>query len=157
MENIKNFINKNNIKIRSLTNLIGIGLLFAAGLYFVLFIDLYVEFQGEASEIVPIAIWLFMAIIFAVGAGIFYFFGDSNKHKRTLTIVLKAIGIVFSFAYIGYIVVFKNWVNTSGNIKFDSLPLAHTTATISLIINILALVFILANFVLSIVYIDEEY
>ena len=40
MENIKNFINKNNIKIRILTNLLGIWLLFASGLYFVLFIDL---------------------------------------------------------------------------------------------------------------------
>ena len=157
MEKIKNFINNNNIKIRSLTNLLGIGLLFAAGLYFVLFIDLYVKFRTSSSEIIPIAIWLFMAIIFAVGAGIFYFFGDSNKHKKVLTIVLKAVGIVFSACYIGYIFVFKDWALTSDKIITDSLPTAITTANISLIINIVALVVCIINFVLSIVYIEEEY
>lgn len=157
MEKIKNYINKNNIKIRSLTNLIGIGLLFAAGLYFVLFIDLYVKFRTSSAEIIPIAIWLFMAIIFAVGAGIFYFFGDSNKHKKVLTIVLKAVGIVFSICYIVYIFVFKNWALTADKIVTDSLPIAINTANISLIINIVALVVVIINFVLSIVYIEEEY
>ena len=157
MEKIKNYINKNNIKIRSLTNLIGIGLLFAAGLYFVLFIDLYVKFRTSTTEIIPIAIWLFMAIIFAVGAGIFYFFGDSNKHKKVLTIVLKAVGIVFSICYIVYIFVFKNWALTSDKIVTDSLPIAINTANISLIINIIALVVVIINFVFSIVYIEEEY
>ena len=157
MEKIKNYINKNNIKIRSLTNLIGIGLLFAAGLYFVLFIDLYVKFRTSSSEIIPIAIWLFMAIIFAVGAGIFYFFGDSNKHKKVLTIVLKAVGIAFSICYIAYIFVFKDWALTADKIVSDSLPVAINTANISLIINILALVLVIIYFVLSIVYIEAEY
>lgn len=148
-----NFINK----IRSWTNLIGTILQFAAGLYFVLFIDLYVKFRTDTGEITPIAIWLFMAIIFAVGSGVFYFFGDSQKHKKVPTIVLKGIGIVLSAGFIAYIFVFMNWVETSGKVMTDSEAIANSTSIISLIINILALVVLIVNYVFSIIFVEEDY
>ena len=159
MANLKQKITENNIKIRSFTNLIGVGLLFVAGLYFVLFIDLYVKFRTESAKesITPIAIWLFLAIIFAVGAGILYFFGDSNKHRKVLTIILKAHGIYLSLCYIVYIFIFKHWINTSGKVITDTIASATTTAIISLIINCIALVFIIINFIFSIKFLDEEY
>lgn len=154
---MKELLKENNIKIRSWTNLVGTILQFGAGLFFVLFIDLYVKFRTASGEITPIAIWLFAAIVFAVGAGIFYFFGDSQKHKKTLTIVLKGVGIVLSIGFIVYIFVFLNWVETSEKIMYDSMPIARTTSIISLIVNILALVVLIINYVFSIIFVSEDY
>ena len=70
----KDFINKNSVKFRSLTFIIGTILAFLAGLIFALFVDLKVKID---SKTIIISLWLFFAIILAVGGGCFYFFGDS--------------------------------------------------------------------------------
>lgn len=153
------YISKNNIKIRSFTNLGAIIGLFTSGLFFVSFIDLFVKFRSATGNEAPtpIAIWLFVAIILAVGGGIFYFFGDSNKHKKVLTIILKAIGLVLGLGFIAFIFIFLNWANTSGKIITDTLHACNVITWVSFVIHIVALLFVIANFVLSIIFVDEEY
>lgn len=160
MDNIKSFMNNNNIKIRSLTNIIGCVLLFAAGLFYVLFIDLYVKFKNETgadNSITPISIWLFFAIVFAVGGGIFYFFGDSQKHKPVQTLVLKGIGIVLAIGYIFFIAKFNSWVDASNKVMPETVSIAHTLANVSLILDIVGLVVVIINYVLSIIFVKEDY
>ena len=156
---MKQFLEKNNIKIRSISNLAAVGLFFAAGLFYVLMIDLKVKFRTETAieGITPISIWLFFAIIFAVGGGIFYFFGDSQKHKKVLTLVLKAIGIILGIGYIFFAIKFNGWVDTSGKVLAETIPNAHLMTNISLALNIGALVAASINYVFSILYINEDY
>ena len=156
---MKQFFDKNNIKIRSITNLIGIFLLFAAGLFYVLFIDLNVKFKTEtaAEGITPISIWLFFAMIFAVGAGIFQFFGDSQKHRKYLTLSLKAVGILLAIGYIFFAIKFNSWVDTSGKVIAETIAKAHLMTNISLGLNIAGLVAIVVNYVFSAIYVEEDY
>ncbi len=158
-QSITQFVSKNNIKIRSLTNLIGISLLFVAGLVFVLFIDLKVKLvtQKEGASALPLSLWLFLSIIFALGGGIFYFIGDSMKHKKIPTLVLKGIGLLLTIGYIVFLFVFKNWVSSPNTIKADALSTVNTITIISLVITILGLISLIINYVLSILFIEEDY
>ncbi len=158
-----NIISKNNIKIRSITNLLGCILLFVAGLAFVLFIDLKAKTvtnsfdENKNTIIVPLSIWLFFAILFALGGGIFYFFGDSQKHKKVLTLVLKGVGIVLSIGYVVFLFVFKNWVNVKKLIQNECVPTVHTIANVSLVFAFIGIAFIIINYIMSIIYIEEDY
>lgn len=153
----KAFFNKNNIRIRSLTNLIGIALMFVAGLAFVLFVDLKAKIQAGSNNIVPISNWLFMCIIFSLGGGIFYFFGDTMKNKKVLTLILKGIGLVLAIGFIVYIFVFLNWVTTSDIIKVEAIGATKSTAYASLVITILGVLTLIINYILSIIFLDDEY
>ena len=156
---MKNFFKNNNIKIRSISNLVGIFLLFAAGLFYVLMIDLKVKFKTETSAegITPISIWLFFAMIFAVGAGIFYFFGDSQKHRKIMTLVLKAIGIVLSIGYIFFAFKFNTWIDESGKVIAETIASAHLMTNISLWLNYAGLLAIVINYVFSVIFLEEDY
>ncbi len=158
-QSMTQFMSKNNIKIRSLTNIIGISLLFAAGLIFVLFIDLKVKLVSHKDDVsvVPLSFWLFLSIIFALGGGIFYFIGDSMKHKKIPTLVLKGVGLALSIGYIVFLFVFKNWVSSPNTIKADALSIVNTITIISLVITILGLISLIVNYVLSIIFIEEDY
>ena len=155
MGKIKSFIKNNNVKLRSITNLVGCATALAAGLLFVLLIDLSIKFRTD--DAVLISLWLFLAIIFAVGGGIFYFFGDSVKHKRKLTLVLKGIGIVLAAGFIPFLMMFKEKVLYVARLNSATIAKGETIVVISLIIIILALVALALNYVLSILFLDEDY
>lgn len=154
-QSLTHFLSKNNIKIRSLTNLIGVFLMFAAGLVFVLFIDLKVQLSADSK--VPLSLWLFLTIIFALGGGIFYFLGDSMKHKKTQTIVFKGIGLLLSVGYLIYLFLFNNWVSTSNGVKPVAIDTVNTITIISIVITVLGILFLILNYVLSILFIEEDY
>ena len=155
MEKIKSFIKSNNVKLRSITNIVGCTAALAAGLLFVLLIDLSIKFRTD--DAVLISLWLFLAIIFAVGGGIFYFFGDSVKHKRKLTLVLKGIGIVLAAGFIPFLMMFKEIVLYVAKLNSATIAKGETIVVISLIIIIAALVALALNYVLSILFLDEDY
>ena len=161
MEQQTNFLQENNIKIRSITNLVGCLLSIIAGLFFVFFTDVSIKFTSGSSasaEFIKISIWLFMAIIFAVIGGICFFIGDANKHKKVLTLVLKGIGIVLSTGFIFFLFRFQNWLLSSG--RFDE---PNSTMSYKVIINvplvlvIVALVLLIINYVFSILFLEEDY
>lgn len=153
----ENLFSKHNVKIRTITNLIGVSLMFVAGLFFVLFVDLNAKLQENSGNVVSISSWLFAAIIFALGGGIFYFFGDSMKHKKVWTLILKAIGVVLSIGFTIFTFFFKNWVNTSGKVKIEYIPKTNNIAVIALIIALAGIVFLIVNYIFSIIFLDEEY
>ena len=150
-----NALKQNNIKIRSLTNLIGVGLMLITGLFFILLVDLQVKVKE--SELVPISTWLFVSVLFSLGGAIFYFFGDSLKHKRIATIVLKSIGLFLSVGFIPFLFVFMNWVQTSGMVKSDAISSANIVVYVSLALAIVSLIVLIVNFVFSIVFLSDEY
>lgn len=152
----KNFFKEHNVRIRSISNLVGVMALFCAGLFFVLFIDLKAK-PASSGNIIPLAIWLLFAIIFAVGGGIFYFIGDTQKHKKVLTLVLKGIGIVLAIGFIAFIFYFLNWVNTKELIQVEAVHTVKTVANVSLIISIIGIISVIFNYVLSIIFVDEDY
>jgi len=158
-QSMTQFINKNNIRIRSLTNIIGISLLFVAGLVFVLFIDLKVKLvsQKDGVSVLPLSLWLFLSIIFALGGGIFYFIGDSMKHKKIPTLVFKGIGLLLSIGYIVFLFVFKNWASSPNTVKADALSIINTITIISFVITLLGLIALIINYVFSILFIEEDY
>ena len=149
-----NFINKNSVKLRSLTFLIGTIIMMVAGLAFALFVDLKVKID---SETIIISAWLLFAIIFAVGGACFYFFGDSVKHKRKQTLILKGVGILLSVGYIFFLNVFSTTVLPQAGLMQVVLKTANTIVTISIIASIVAIVSLVLNYILSIVFIDEDY
>ena len=150
----KDFINKNSVKFRSLTFIIGTILAFLAGLIFALFVDLKVKID---SETIIISLWLFFAIILAVGGGCFYFFGDSVKHKRKQTLILKAVGLILCEGYIVFFNMFTKMVLPNAGFMQAVLQSANTIVTICYILIIFAIVSYSINYVLSIVFIDEDY
>lgn len=156
---MKNFFANNNVKLRSITNLVGILAAFVAGLLFVLFIDLNVKFKTESANegITPISIWLFFAMIFAVVGAAIFFLGDSNKHRPVMTLVLKGIGLILVVGYIFFAIKFNTWVDESGKVLVETVKAAHTVTNISLYINIVSVVFLVINYVLSVVFLDEDY
>ena len=144
-------IKANNIKIRSITNMVAIALMFIAGLFFVLFIDLKAKVkEGNIST------WLFLSIIFALGGGIMYFAGDSLKHKKVATLILKGVGIALSIGFVAFTFVFNSHI--AEMIKADEvINQAKTISTISMVIAIIGIVVMVLNYVFSILFLDEEY
>ena len=73
----QNFFKKHSSLLRSLTFIIGTGLILVAGLLFVILVDLKVKINTNKDTIF-ISAWLFFSMIFAVGGGLFYFAGGSH-------------------------------------------------------------------------------
>lgn len=167
MKDFKTLINDNNIKIRSLTNMIGSSLALAAALLFVLLVDLVPNFLSKNGEVVHLSSWLFMAIIFAGGGAIFYFFGDSVKHKPgkiinlglkikvVPTLWLKAIGIILAIGFIPFLFVFQNSVHDF--LTGDNRAQLSVIIYLVMSIDIVALVSLIINYVFSIIFIKEDY
>lgn len=155
----KEFIKNNNVKLRSITNLIGGVLMFVTGLYFVLFIDLNFKTQGSSStQVFTLSAYLLVAILLAVGSGIIYFVGDSLKHKARATIILKGISIVLAIAFIVFLFYFKVKMNDKDTRVLESvLPTINSIITISLVIDIVGIVFLIINYILSIIFVKEDY
>lgn len=168
MKNITGFISKHNIKFRSISNLIGsLGAMFA-GLFFVLFVDLVVTFKSNAD--VKLSVWLFLAIITATGGSIFYFLGDSVKHKLgkefkigklrfriAPTLVLKLIGIILAVAFIPFLFVFINKVVYVAIATKAMVATAKTIVYVALALDIVGLVGLIFNYVLSAIFLKEDY
>lgn len=153
------FISNNNVKIRTITNLVGTLLIFLAGLFFVLIVDLKMSFKkaNANAEGVSISVWLFLAIIFALGGGIFYFLGDSMKHKKFLTLFVKGIGIVLGIGYIVFLQVFKTKIVLGAGLIDVQQVLGCKIVLWATIFDILALVVLALNYVFSIIFLDEDY
>ena len=151
---LKDFINKHSVKFRSLSFIIGTVLAFLAGLIFALFVDLKVKID---SETIIISLWLFFAIVLAVGGGCFYFFGDSVKHKRKQTLILKAVGLVLCIGYIVFLSMFTTMVLPNAGLMQAVLQSANTIVTICYVLIILAIISYVINYILSVVLLDEDY
>lgn len=152
----RNFIAKHNSLLRTITFLAGAGLIIIAGLLFVVLVDLKVKANTNKDSIF-ISAWLFFAIIFAVGGGIFYFVGDANKHKHVRTLIFKGVGIGLSAFFIQFLNAFSTKINGMVGVSKKIVALANTTVSVTLIITIVALVLLVANYVLSILFIEEDY
>ncbi len=152
----ENFFVKHNSLLRTITFLAGAALIAIAGLLFVVLVDLKVKVNSNKDTIF-ISAWLFFAIIFAVGGAIFYAFGDSCKHKHVRTLILKGIGLALSAFFIQFLNAFSTKINSMVGVSQKVVALANTAYSISLIITIVALVALVANYVLSIVFIQEDY
>ena len=162
MGKIKSFLQTNNIKIRSLTNLVGSLAIILAGLFFVLFADVSIKFTGSSAgtsdDFVKISIWLFLAIIFSVVAGLLYFIGDAYKNKKVLSLVLKGIGIVLAIGFIIFLFRFQSWLTNSGRVDISRSTMPYQTIVlVSFVITIISLLFLICNYVFSIIFLDEDY
>ena len=165
---VTSFISKHNIKFRSISNLVGSVAAMLAGLFFVLFVDLVVTFKSNSD--VKLSVWLFLAIITATGGSIFYFLGDSIKHKigKILhignfkfrlppTLILKFIGILLAIAFIPFLFVFQKEAVMVAIATAQMRETANTIIYVSLALDIVGLVGLLINFVLSTIFLKEDY
>ena len=109
------------------------------------------------KDTIFISAWLFFSMIFAVGGGLFYFAGDSVKHKHVRTLIFKGVGFVLSALHIMFLQAFHAKVNGMLGVSKIALAQANSAYTISLIITIAALVVLAINYVLSIIFIQEDY
>lgn len=152
----KNFISKHSSLLRSITCLVGAGLIILAGLAFILMVDLKVKINTNKDSIF-ISAWLFFSIIFAVGGGIFYFVGDSMKHKHTRTLILKGVGLALSAFHIVFLNAFSAKINGMVGVSKIAIAAGNSAYSIALILTIAGLVFMAINYVLSIIFIQEDY
>lgn len=152
----QNFFKKHSSLLRSLTFIIGTGLILVAGLLFVILVDLKVKANTNKDSIF-ISAWLFFSIIFAVGGGLFFFAGDSMKHKHVRTLILKGVGFVLSALHIMFLQAFHTKINGMIGISKIVVANANMAYSISLILTIAALVVLAINYVLSIIFIQEDY
>lgn len=168
MKEITGFISKNNIKFRSISSLIGSAFAMCAGLFFALFVDLVVDFKSNAE--ITLSGWLFLAIIFATGGSIFYFGGDSIKHKIgkvfsigklkvrfAPTLFLKFIGILLVIAFIPFLFVFQKKAVYVAIATQEMIATANSVIYVSLALAIVGLVGLIINFVLSAIFLKEDY
>lgn len=169
-KDFKTLMNENNIKIRSLTNLAGCLLTLSAALLFVLLIDVVIMSKYNSNISVHLSSWLFLAIIFAGGGAIFYFFGDSVKHKPGIivnlglkikvvpTLWLKMLGIILAIGFIPFLYVFQaDVIYTKGALTSEVRAVADAIMYSVMAIDIVGIVAFIINYVFSIIYIKEDY
>lgn len=150
-----NFLKEHNAKIRAITFWVATTLIILAGLAFVLTVDTKIKFNSNKDTIF-ISAWLFFVIISSVGGGIFYFFGDSVKHKHILTLIMKGVGIALSAFYIFVLNAFEAKV-LSMDVANATKTSVSTLCTVCLIVTIVSLVVFVVNYVFSIIFIEEDY
>ena len=171
------FLRKNNSKFRMISMYIGAGLLILAGLLFIIIVDLKVNkfdpiVYGDGKEYqLLLSFYLLMAAVFALGSGIFYMYGDSVKNKHVATLVFKGIGIALAVAFIIFLFVFKariNWYRypsqyfegvsaTKTYMSEAMFKSANGIITACLVIDIVGIVVYILNYLLSILFIEEDY
>ena len=152
----QNFFKKYSNLLRTITFLVGAGLIVVAGLAFVVLVDTKVKINTNKDTIF-LSAWLFFSIIFAVGGGIFYFAGDAFKHKHVRTLILKGVGIALSAFHIPFLNSFLTKVTNMIGVSKVAIANATTAYMIALILTIAGLVVLVANYVLSIIFIQEDY
>ena len=119
---------------------------------------------------VHLSSWLFLAIIFAGGGAIFYFFGDSLKHKPGIivnlglkikvvpTLWLKLLGIILAIGFIPFLYVFQSDViYVEKALTSEMRAVADTIMYIVMVIDIVGIVSFIVNYVFSIIYLKEDY
>ena len=178
----KKNLGSSTTKIRTITNGVASALLFAAGLIFMIVIDLkvkkfepftYIQNGEEKTYKLILSLYLLVAAILALGSAIFYLFGDSRKNKHVQTLLFKGIGMALAVGFIIFLFVFKNALHTyrypaqhfpESNfaaskyfISSEIYSIGNAVVIICLVIAIIGIITYIVNYILSIKFIDEDY
>ena len=89
----------NKLLVKQISLFSGGGLVFLAGLFYVLMTDL--KMNNSAT-------WLFIGIILAFGGSILFLLCESTKEKPKLLYPLKGGSILLSIGYVVFLFLFKN-------------------------------------------------
>ncbi len=86
---------------KTLTFMLGGTFIFVAGISFMIVADLKLKCTS---------FWLFLCAFICFSATIFFFFGESfrDDEKKAKYYIIKSIGIIMTFAYIIYLIIFMN-------------------------------------------------
>lgn len=80
-------------RIRNISMIVGIAAISAVGLFFILFVDLYL--RGDSGE-------LFIGIILPLASVVLLILAESFKHKPVVFYIMKAAAILFAIGFIIY-------------------------------------------------------
>ena len=89
----------NKLLVKQISLFSGGGLVFLAGLFYVLMTDL--KMNNSAT-------WLFIGIILAFGGSILFMLCESTKEKPKLLYPLKGLSVLISLGYVVFLFLFKN-------------------------------------------------
>lgn len=83
--------------IKNITLYLGVGLVFAAGIIYILLADIVVNTQS---------LWLMLAILFSLGSAACFIVGETLKERRRKTIILKSVSLGISLLFIVFLLVY---------------------------------------------------
>ena len=86
-------------RIRNISMIVGVAAVSAVGLFFILFVDLYLK--GNSGE-------LFIGILLPLASVVMLVLAESFKHKPVVFYIMKAAAIVFAIGFIIYAFRFMN-------------------------------------------------
>lgn len=82
---------------RNITFYIGVGLVFAAGIIYILLADIVVNTQS---------LWLMLSILLSLGSVACAVVAETFKEKRIRSITLKSVGLGLAAAFIGFLLTY---------------------------------------------------
>lgn len=83
--------------IKNITFYIGVGLVFVAGILYILLADIVVNTQS---------LWLMLAILLSLGCVACVIVAETFKEKRRKSIILKSVGVGFAVLFIAFLLMY---------------------------------------------------
>ena len=83
--------------IRNITFYIGVGLVFAAGIIYILLSDIVVNTQS---------LWLMLSILLSLGSAICFVVAETFKEKRIRSITLRSVGLGLAVLFIAFLLMY---------------------------------------------------
>lgn len=137
----------NKLLVKQISLFSGGGLVFLAGLFYVLMTDL--KMNNSAT-------WLFIGIILAFGGSILFMLCESTKEKPKLLYPLKGLSVLISLGYVVFLFLFKN-TSVYKDITLDvEIKKANIIILIAVIIALLGVIAQGLNIVFHVLTRDED-
>ena len=137
----------NKLLVKQISLFSGGGLVFLAGLFYVLMTDL--KMNNSAT-------WLFIGIILAFGGSILFMLCESTKEKPKLLYPLKGLSVLISLGYVVFLFLFKN-TSVYKDITLDvEIKKANIIILIAVLIALLGVIAQGLNIVFHVLTRDED-
>lgn len=132
----------NKLLVKQISLFSGGGLVFLAGLFYVLMTDL--KMKNSAT-------WLFIGVILALGSSILFLLSENAKEKNVPYLIMKASSVLLAIGFVVFLFAFKHT-----DVATSKLALANVIVIVDVILTILGIVLQGVNILFSYLTRNDE-
>lgn len=132
----------NKLLVKQISLFSGGGLVFLAGLFYVLMTDL--KMKNSAT-------WLFIGVILALGSSILFLLSENAKEKKVPYLIMKASSVLLAIGFVVFLFAFKHT-----DVATSKLALANVIVIVDVILTILGIVLQGVNILFSYLTRNDE-